>query len=613
MFVVMLPLAAVAVLAVFVYVAREQMGLEGIGLAALRTAGLGALIVLFLNPGRAVRVEGEPPLVLLDASLSMGAAGGPWPRALDTARVLAGTAGPVLRFGFGTARFDTAGPQDGRSRLASAIRVARAADRPVVVVTDGEIEDIESIAPTLLEGVSFVVLPRDTLPNASLVSVDGSPRVAREDSIHIGVAIGLWGVGQEHAARLEVFEADRRLASVDVTLPPAPSVARRRIALPPRTLSTGLHVLRVRVSTADDQEQRDDERHLLLTVSEQPPVVVIADPADWEGRFLASELGDIVHNAVRAYARVGENRWLDMKTLRPLESSAVMRAARGASLLVLRARRGPTLLQGSGAQQAVWHWPGGADDASEFFAGDWYLTQATTASPLAGRVASVHWDSLPPLSGLVPLVPGPREWVALGARQGRRGPERPVLIGKDSAGIRTLTTTGAGLWRWGFRGGAPREAYRTLLAAGSDWLLGSNALRRQIPLSSSPTVGRGEPVVFRRSGDAVPDSIEIRLSREGAADTTVALWFASDSLALYHGPPGVYRWAAVGNPRLSGVSVIEEYSAEYQPRRVWIPEGDGGTIVRLVQRYAREYWWLFVFAVVAFAGEWAWRYRRGLP
>jgi len=69
------------------------------GLALLRTTGLGALVLLLWNPTTSRFVSGAgaaPPLVLLDASLSMVGHGGRWREALDTARALAraGSGGP---------------------------------------------------------------------------------------------------------------------------------------------------------------------------------------------------------------------------------------------------------------------------------------------------------------------------------------------------------------------------------------------------------------------------------------------------------------------------------------------------------------------------------------
>ncbi|HMC19631.1 MAG TPA: hypothetical protein VKH16_10390, partial [Gemmatimonadales bacterium] len=91
-----------------------------LGLAALRTTGVGALLLLIWNPAaRRFGVGGAPRLVLLDASLSMAGRGGHWAAALDTARALAH--GDVIwRFGARVTAFDTLAPRDGASRLAPA-------------------------------------------------------------------------------------------------------------------------------------------------------------------------------------------------------------------------------------------------------------------------------------------------------------------------------------------------------------------------------------------------------------------------------------------------------------------------------------------------------------
>ncbi|HYR97645.1 MAG TPA: hypothetical protein VEO58_01430, partial [Gemmatimonadales bacterium] len=92
-----------------------------LGLAALRAAALGALVLLLWNPSAArVAAGGAPPLVLLDASLSMAGHGGRWREALDTGRALA-QGGIIWRFGERVAGFDTLPPADGASRLAPAL------------------------------------------------------------------------------------------------------------------------------------------------------------------------------------------------------------------------------------------------------------------------------------------------------------------------------------------------------------------------------------------------------------------------------------------------------------------------------------------------------------
>jgi hypothetical protein len=119
-----------------------------IGLALLRAVGIGAVLLLLVNPtwSRPVPASG-PPLVLLDASLSMTGPAGPWQAALDSARRLA-AGGPIWRFGSGVAAFDSGPPGDGATRLAPALAAAAARGGAVVVVTDGAVGDASELPPT---------------------------------------------------------------------------------------------------------------------------------------------------------------------------------------------------------------------------------------------------------------------------------------------------------------------------------------------------------------------------------------------------------------------------------------------------------------------------------
>ena len=180
----------VAVMAGTVYLKRERLGVQGAGLAALRTVALGALFLALFNPGRLSRVTGGTPMVLLDASLSMGATGGQWQAALDTARALSrsgGEAGTILRFGLGISPFDTLAPGDGASRLRDALEATVGRAGPVFVVSDGEIQDGAVLPPSLTHGVTTVILPRDTVANAALLDVAVSRPVQQDDSITVGL------------------------------------------------------------------------------------------------------------------------------------------------------------------------------------------------------------------------------------------------------------------------------------------------------------------------------------------------------------------------------------------------------------------------------------------
>ena len=62
----------VVVIALGVYLGLERLGTAGLGLAALRTVGLGALVLLFFNPAWSVRTSGGPPVVLYLLGLGPG-------------------------------------------------------------------------------------------------------------------------------------------------------------------------------------------------------------------------------------------------------------------------------------------------------------------------------------------------------------------------------------------------------------------------------------------------------------------------------------------------------------------------------------------------------------
>ena len=597
-----------AALAGGVYLGRERLGAQGLGLAALRTLAFGALFVALFNPGGLRRIAGGATTVLLDASLSMDASGGRWQAALDTARALA-DGGTIYRFGSTVAPFDTLAPIDGDSRLKDALEATAGRTGAVYVVSDGEIQDGATLPPSLAHGVEVVVLARDTVPNAALLDVAMDRRVQDEDSIGVTIVVGTWGALDTAGARIDIVSGTTRLLSRALSLPPSPGTARRTFVIPPGLLPAGDHVIAVRVSLATDAEPRDDERQRIVTVSTQPAVVVIVDPADTEGAWLVNEIGAVASTSVQGFARLQQSLWVEMRTLRPVPESTVRAAARAARLLVIRGR---DQLQLGATHRATWFWPAATDPTTEFFDGDWYVTPELPASPLAGRLARAAWDSVPPLVGIVPLVARGGEWIGLTGRLARRGVDRPLLIGRDSSGYRRLTTAGLGLWRWVLRGGAARETYRALVAGGTDWLLQTGRVRSLASLSAVDVVQRGVPVAFRWSGDDMPDSAVVSLVSDDSTRMRT-LRFDPGGVALLSLEPGTYRWSVVSAGGARGVSVVEEFSDEYHVRPVTMGGSAGDAGYDLIMRRAREVWWLFAVAMVALMSEWGWRQRRGLP
>jgi len=578
-----------------------------LGFALLRGLGLGALLLLLFNPTRSrPAATTTPPLVLLDASLSMRGTNGPWHAALDSARRLAGPGGGLIwRFGDDVTAFDTSPPAAGASRLAPALAAAGARGGPVVVVTDGVITDTLDLPADLRRRPRIVVLPRAPFFDAYVAAVDGPRRVSATDTIRLHVAYGAAGARAAITARtatLSVSSGGRRLTAHDVALPDSGALTTELI-FPAARLATGWSALDVRLETAGDAEPRDDARRIAIDVSPQPSVVVIGAPPDWESRFFAKTIADVARVPVKVFVETEPGRWRDGATLAPVAGDAVARAAAGARLLALFGdpRRLATYRRRAGL--IVWPLTGER-------AGDWYV-DPPPASPLAGALAGIAWDSLPPALALADLPADSGDMVLLTARVARRGSSRPLAVLHDSAGARRVSVAAAGLWRWGFRGGAPGEAYRALVAAVTDWLLGTSAPGAGRVETLTTEAANGTPLRWRWTGRDVPRPLPIVLESPGGvrADT---LRFDAQGQAVLRLPPDAYRWRLVdGTER--GLVIVEEYADEWRPAAVTVAPQVGESGVGRVTVAARDGWWLFALAIAAFAGEWAWRRRQGLP
>lgn len=585
-----------------------------IGLLLLRLIAIGALILLFWNPTRSRALPaGEQPIVLLDASLSMTT--GAWAAALDSARALAERRGALVwRFGTDVQAFDPAlpPPAAGASRLAPALEAAAVRGGEVIVLTDGGVDDVAALAPDLRRRPRVVVFPRSSAFDAFVARVEGPRHVTRSDTVRLRVSYGTAGTRETGSGtregQLVVNVGDRRVFSRRVELPDS-GVMSTELPLPvSRFPSPGWTALEIRLEGAGDQEPRDDARLFVLEVSPEPAAVIYASPPDWDVRFLARTLHDVARVPVRAFVETEPGRWRDATTLEPASAAVLGRAAQAARLVV---RMGDlersAAYAPARAAQLLWR-------SAEGQPGDWYV-DAAPASPLAGALAGIAWDSLPPATSAAPPPPTPDSGAVtiLTARLARRGPARPVVTVSETAERgRQVSVTAAGLWRWAFRGGAAQEAYRSLVASLTDWLFGEQGVgsrERAVPVSREAP--NGLPLVWRWTGRGDPQPLVVNLTGDGGSRTDTLRFDAAGraELAL---PPGVYRYAiAGGNER--GMVAVETFSDEYRPRAPALRSQAGEPLGRFETVGLRDRWWLFVIAIGAFAAEWAWRRRQGLP
>lgn len=587
-------LAGVA-LAALSYGRLERLGLRGLLAAMLRAVAWISLGLLVVNPGCRTAVPVSRPLVLLDNSLSMGAAGGRWHEALAFAR----EAGEVRMFGDPDRTGDSL-PAAGQSLLAPALRAAASSGRPVLVVSDGEVVDAGAATVTLLQAAAVRLFPRRDQPAAGVNSVTGPARIRQGDSLVLRVELVTRGLGGRDllvGVVLDGREIGRGVVGVQ-----GDGRTSSDLVVAAGRLPAGEHVLSVGLVDSVDAERRDDRRLHLVTVSATPGIVLVTAAPDWDARFLYRTLAEVTALPVEGYVQLEPGVWRRMTDLSRVSETAVRGAVRGADLAVLR---GPAGWIDSWRRGTVLAWPSVGGSGAE---ADWYLS-AGPGGPVPGALAGAPVDSFPPASALVPISPQPGDWVGLTVQAGRRGAVRPALTGSTGGGARQITMGAQGLWRWAFRGGTSEQAYRAVVASMADWLLGAPDPARGSARPLRSVVPRGVPLVFQSvSSPPAPTSIQL----ERADDRVVmdTLRFDGAGRAALYLPPGVYVYTLGSGGR--GRVAVEDWSEEWFPRPVVLTPAEAGLTPAPRLAGLRDRLWLFGLVILALSAEWFLRRRMGL-
>lgn len=596
----LLVLLAAAALAAGTYFGLERLGPKGRLPALLRFVAWAALGILLVNVSCPAPPERRAPLVLLDASLSM-AAGGRWAEA----RRLADSLGEVRFTGDeGAAPGDTL-PDRGRSRVAAALVAAAAGERPVWLVTDGEVEDRAEVPADLLARAGIRVLARPASDDVALALVEGPSRLTIGDSLRVEVTVRASGARAADTVALELRFPGRREPLARRAVPLQGGEARVILRADTRGLPAGEHLLEFARAGAADAIPDTDVRLHRLALAATPGAVLVAAPGDWDARFLFAAIREVAELPLRGYVRVAPGEWRLMSDLSRVGEPAVREAARGADLLVLK---GDVAAFGAGTRaRGVWRWPSGEGGAPAEPA-DWYLTP-TIESPLAGALAGLPLDSFPPATQLGALQPQAGDWVAFTAQAGRRGAPRAAMLGGLRGRAREVTTAADGLYRWRFRGGSAEQGYRALVAATVSWLLEApdSAAGRTRPLRH--VAQRGRPVTFQWIAPGAPAPLAITASSDSVTRTDT-LRFDGAGQAQLRLPPG--RWRYRTPDGTAGVLGVERYSDEYLPRPVALEDQPPQEILGTRRTGARDALWLFALAVAALCGEWLVRRRMGL-
>jgi hypothetical protein len=585
-------------LSAFTYLGLERLGRRSWVPLVCRAVGWTALGLLLVNFSCAVRATPRRPLVLLDASLSLSSPGARWREARDSALRW----GEVREFGDERAGSDSL-PTRGRSLLAPALLAASVSDRPVIVVSDGEVEDVAEVPPDILARSGVRLFARDPQPDWAITRVTGPRRVTAGDSIGLDVLIQSPRRDPRDTVTLQVLTGNTRLARHRVNLG-GENAGRAHLTIPSAGLRPGEHVLQVSLAGHRDPEPRTDTRLLVVTVAATPGVVLLAGDADWDSRFLYRTIREVSQLPVRGFVRLEGNRWRSMADLRPVALDRVRRAARQADLLVLK---GAVADAANGSRaRGVWSWPSGTNGEAQ--PGDWYLVPGDN-SPVSGAFVGQPVDSFPPAIELTPVEPDSAAWVGLTAQLGRRGLQRPAMYGRQEGRVRRVNVVVDGLWRWAFRGGASEQTYRSWVAETASWLLGGVDSIQGKARPVQPVVANGRPIVFEWVGAGQPSPLPIAWPGDttGRRDT---LFFDGNGRATLWRAPGSYRYRLASGGE--GTVAVEQYSDELLPRPVVLSPHEPRVSRSGARSSAREWLWLFGICILAFSGEWFARRRLGL-
>jgi len=572
-------------------------------LALLRVLVVAIVVAMLLGaPGG--RSKPLAPDVALDASESWTRGGRTcdrWGAALDSAQ-RAGS-GTRLRFGDTTRADDSrALPTDRASRLRGVADRAAGTGHPVVVITDGELDDADVLG-SLPRGSRAIVLPCEYGPDLAIAALETPRTILAGDTTTVRLTLAAGAAGSL-SGRIEVRLDDQVLAAQAV--PALSAYAEQAVAL--QGIGEGADragVLRAVFTGAGDTEPRNDTLAIGVDVSRAAAAVFVSTTPDFDAREAVAALRGVTSLPTRAYYRVAPGAWRTDGALARVSEDDVRAAVRDAPIVILH---GDTTLFGaprSATRGALLLFapPPGEE-------GEW-LAAAAPASPLAPALSALPFDSLSPLS-VAPTLPR-GEWQGFVVREPGSGGERRVaLVGWETP--RRIAVLGAsGFWRWRFRGGQRADAYGAFFGTLFDWLAAGRSDRRTV-VPDAGVFRAGLPLRWRR-GSPTDSVVSLTLSRRGAPARTdsITLRFPEGATVMESRPmpPGVYDVRAAKG---GGTSVIVvNPSTELLPRRPTVRSGRFGGRPSLADApLARELGWLYVVVVLGLCAEWLLRRRVGL-
>lgn len=590
-------------------------------LAALRAAAVAVVAALLLGAPRGQETP-RAPLVAVDVSASWRRAVGDestfvqgWRRLVNDSalRTVASDADLVLvGDSLRESTVDEARrvlPADRASRVRPAVDRAASLGRSLMLVTDGEIDDVDALAEAP-PGSRVVRLPGATRRDVAVADLQVPLSVTGGDTVTASVTLTAGAIAADNGTlhlRVDGVEA------ATATIPPLAPFASTRLTVPfAVTRGDRVALVQAVVETASDAEGRNDTLTVAMDVGDRPAAVFVSTSPDIDVREVLTVLRGALDVPTRAYLRVAPGVWRVEGSLASVSEAEVKARAATAGMLIVHGDTAWRAQSGNrtAAARALWvpAPPTQIARAGELTrTPEWYAT-AAPPSPLMGALASLPYDSLPPVT-LAGAATGGEP--VLTVRLGKQGTAQTAIAAREANGTRTVVISGSGYAGWALRGGRSREAFTALWGAIFDWVsAGRGDLRAARPVTG--VLRAGDPVTWRRGGaDSV---VPVRLSARGAVPTRVP----GDSLLLRFGAryetlsaplaAGVYDAQTAG-----GVSVlVVNASREWVPRAPAVVAGPlaRGSAGSDAPRLA-DAGWPFALALLLLCAEWIARRSSG--
>ena len=631
-----------ATYAFWVYLRVELTVPAARSLAVVRASILSLVLLLLFDPRLPFEATGAAPTpwVLLDASMSMTVEGlegsSPAEVAAERAAELETEGWEVFRFGNGNLVRqvnETQRASEGLiSELAPSLQLAAESGAKEVRV----LSDLRFTDPVAIQSVLDVIPVAVQFEDLSLVARNsGIARFSVSDVLYPedspAAEIEIFGGNSGDSVIVEIFEEKREVAQVRVLAPGPGLRATGTVRLPPAGESGHLRYT-ARIADeeqVDDAFPSDDEAVTYAGIGYPAGALVLVSAVpDWEPRYLLPVLEKVTGLPSIGYLRAGPDRFVRLGSASdrgiPADSSTVKRAATEAALLVLHGLGVDAdpwiaeIAEGQGQRLVLPLDSEGTRavglETGDPISGEWYASPDVPTSPIAGALAGVNLQGLPPLSGaMVPSTPLLLPPLQIQLR-GAGSPESAFgLI--ERPGGRVAVALASQFWRWAARENG-HEPYRRIWSGIVDWLLAGEEVIAAEPRPMVWVTSRGQKIAWSLGGDSSSVHLEVWSGTEVVTDTTLVGGGEAMTGAL---DPGLYTYTLVsesGDTVGAGRFDVSGVSLEMLPVAK-MPELSPGSLsspgnAEDSGRPLRTYPWVYLLIMVLLCSEWIVRRRTGL-